>query len=318
MMNAVWLEDHAIAVRSVPVPVPPAGEALIRVRLAGICATDLELVKGYYPYTGVLGHEFVGEVAAAEQSDWVGKRVVGEINAYCHQCEACQRGDFTHCENRTVLGIVQRDGAFAPYLTLPYENLHVVPDHVPDEQAVFAEPLAAALEILTQIDIRPEDRVLLVGAGRLGQLIARVIAAQPCELSVSAKYDTQRELLEKAGIRWINTEEIQSRHYDVVIEATGSQAGFRTAQKAVRPRGTLVLKSTYAGEITVNFSELVVDEITLIGSRCGPTDEAVRWLSEGKVDLTDFIHARFGIEEAMDAFDRAAEAGVIKVLFDLN
>lgn len=318
-MQAIWLEDRSLRVRQVPAPVPPEGEALVCVKVAGICATDLELVKGYYPYTGILGHEFVGVVESAPSApEMVGKRVVGEINAVCHRCETCLRGDETHCENRTVLGIINRNGAFAEYLVLPNENLHVVPDNVPDEDAVFTEPLAAALEILDQVEIRPSDRVLVIGAGRLGQLIARVLAGTGCRLAVSARYAAQRSMLELDGIRWVEFSDITKRHFDIVVEATGSQAGFRDAQQAVRPRGQIILKSTYAGAITVNFSEIVVDEITLIGSRCGPFPEALRWLASGKISPARLIDTRFNLESGNMAFAHAAQPGVMKVLLDIG
>ena len=186
-MNALWLENNGISLRKVPQP-KKQNEALIRIRKAGVCSTDLELVKGYYPYNGILGHEFVGEVVEADDASWIGQRVVGEINAVCNACEQCLNGRPTHCENRTVLGIVNRDGTFAEYTTLPLENLHLVPASVPDEMAVFSEPLAASLEIQQQVPIKPTDRVLLVGAGRLGQLIAQTLALTGCNLHVIARH----------------------------------------------------------------------------------------------------------------------------------
>jgi threonine dehydrogenase-like Zn-dependent dehydrogenase len=299
--------------RMVPQPDEPA-EALIKVRLAGICATDLELVKGYYPYTGIPGHEFVGELTEAPEPAWVGKRVVGEINAVCGRCEQCRNGRPTHCENRSVLGIVNRDGAFAEYLNLPFENLHPVPDGIPDEAAVFTEPLAAALEIRQQVHIQPTDRVLVVGAGRLGQLIAQVLALTGCDLRVMARHDRQRELLAARGIRPIDEVGIQPWRWDVVVEATGSPAGFELARRAIRPRGTLVLKSTYKGDLTANFSSLVVDEITLVGSRCGPFEPALRLLESREVDPLPLIVGEYPLEEGLKAFEKAGEAGALKVL----
>ena len=316
-MKAIWLENGGISRVEIPEPEVNVGEALIAVRLAGICATDLELIKGYYPYTGVLGHEFVGEVVSAvDRPELAGARVVGEINASCGGCDACLCGDRTHCENRTVLGILDRDGAFAEFLTLPVENLHPVPAGVPDDAAVFTEPLAAALEILEQVPIGSGDRALVVGAGRLGQLIARVLENTGCELTVLAKHPSQQVLLDAAGIRWVTPEAPVAPHFDVVVEATGSQAGFETARKNVRPRGTIVLKSTYKGRILVDFSAIVVDEITLIGSRCGPFDKALAQLASGAVDPRPLIDDRFPLEQGVDALNAAGKPGVMKILIE--
>lgn len=312
-MQALWLEDNQISLRDVPQPAKP-NEALIRIRKAGICSTDLELVKGYYPFTGIPGHEFVGEVVTASDPAWIGKRVVGEINATCGTCEACTNGRPTHCENRTVLGIVNRDGVFAEYTTLPLENLHRVPDSVSDEAAVFTEPLAAALEIGQQIQIKPTDRVLLVGAGRLGQLIAQTLALTGCNLHVVARHAQQQKLLSARGIRLITEEQIQPRKWDIVVEATGSPAGFDLARRAIRPRGTILLKSTYKGEMNINFSSIVVDEITILGSRCGPFEPALRLLENKEVDPTVLISDRYELRDAVKAFNHAAQAGVLKVL----
>lgn len=314
-MQALWLENQQIEMRDVRKPERP-DEALIRIRKAGICSTDLELVKGYYPYTGVLGHEFVGEVVDAPEKEWIGQRVVGEINAACGTCEQCRAGRPTHCDKRTVLGINNRNGVFTEYTILPVENLHRVPDSVADDQAVFTEPLAAALEIQYQTHIRPTDRVLLIGAGRLGQLIAQTLALTGCGLSVLARHANQRNLLTERRIRTIAEDEIQIRHWDVVVEATGSPDGFNLARKAIRPRGTLVMKSTYKGEISVTFSSLVVDEITVLGSRCGPFEPALRLLENGEVDPTVLISERFKLGHAVQAFEQAAQPGVLKVLLE--
>jgi threonine dehydrogenase-like Zn-dependent dehydrogenase len=314
-VNALWLEDNQISLRDIPQPRKP-DEALVRIRKAGICSTDLELVKGYYPFTGVIGHEFVGEVIDAQDAAWIGQRVVGEINAVCQQCEQCLNGRPTHCENRTVLGIVNRDGTFAEFTQLPVTNLHLVPDSVPDEMAVFTEPLAAALEIQTQIQIKPTDRVLLIGAGRLGQLIAQTLALTGCDLRVVARHAHQQNLLKVRGIRVIAEDEIQPWRWDTVVEATGSPSGFSLARRAVRPRGTMVLKSTYKGEMSVNFSSIVVDEINLLGSRCGPFEPALRLMESRQVDPTVLIADEFKLGEALKAFERAAETGVLKVLVE--
>lgn len=312
-MKALWLENQQLDLRDAPVPAKP-GEALIRIRVAGICSTDLELVKGYYPFTGVIGHEFVGEVVAANDESWVGQRVVGDINVTCGSCEQCRNVRSTHCENRTVLGIVKRNGTFAEFTTLPLSNLHRVPASVPDEMAVFTEPLAAALEIQQQVHIQPTDRVLVVGAGRLGQLIAQTLALTGCDLHVVARHAYQQKILLEREIRIIPEEDVQPWRWDIVVEASGSPGGFSLARQAVRPRGMLVLKSTYKGELSVNFSSIVVDEINILGSRCGPFEPALRLMERGEVNPDVLIAAEFKLNEALQAFERAAQPGALKVL----
>ncbi|MDP2993595.1 MAG: alcohol dehydrogenase catalytic domain-containing protein [Anaerolineales bacterium] len=329
-MQSLWLENQTLSLRDIPRPAK-SGEALIRVQLSGICGTDLELARGYYPFTGVPGHEFVGEVVSVVESDdssrreprnleisestkWVGKRVVGEINAVCGECEQCKNGRPTHCEIRTVLGILNRDGVHAEYTSLPLANLHLVPDSVPDEAAVFTEPLAATLEIQEQVHIQPTERVLLIGAGRLGQLVAQTLALTGCDLRVLARHPHQKALLEARQIRLISEDEIQPRRWDVVVEATGSPSGFDLARQAIRPRGTLVLKSTYRGEMTINWSPFVVDEITIVGSRCGPFEPALRLLERGEVDPTVLIAERYPLARALEAYEDAKKPGMLKVL----
>jgi len=314
-LRSLWFEDQALSLRDIPIPDKP-GEALIRIRLSGICGTDLELLRGYYPFTGVPGHEFVGEVLKSPQQDWVGKRVVGEINAVCGECFQCLNGRPSHCEKRSVLGILNRDGVHSEYTTLPLANLHSVPDSVPDEAAVFTEPLAAALEIQQQVQIRSTDRVLLIGAGRLGQLIAQTLALTGCDLRVLARHPHQQALLESRKIEIISEREVRPRTWDVVVEATGSPSGFEWARRAVRPRGTLVLKSTYKGEMTVNWSPFVVDEITIIGSRCGPFAPALRLLEHGQVDPTILIADRYPLANALEAIATAQKPGMLKVLLE--
>ncbi len=315
-MRALWLENNKIDLRDLPQP-RKQNEALVKIRKAGICSTDLELVKGYYPYTGILGHEFVGEVIEADDASWIGQRVVGEINVVCNECEQCLNGRSTHCENRTVLGIINRDGTFAEFTNLPIANLHRVPDSVADEMAVFTEPLAAALEIQEQIQINPTDRVLLIGAGRLGQLIAQTLALTGCDLRVVARHKRQQDLLKARGIRIISEEQIKPWRWDVVVEATGSPTGFSLARQAIRPRGTLVLKSTYKGGLNINFSSVVVDEINIIGSRCGPFEPALRLMESRQVDPMVLIANEFKLKDALKAFEHAAEPGVLKVLIEV-
>jgi threonine dehydrogenase-like Zn-dependent dehydrogenase len=319
VMQAIWLEDQSLRFREdVPVPVPGPGEALVRLRLGGICATDLEMQRGYAPFAGVMGHEFVGEVVQAPQGaeDWVGQRVVGEINVSCGECAPCRRGDPTHCAQRQVIGIRRRDGAFAEFMALPLENLHRVPDEIPDEAAVFTEPLAAALEIQQQVPVRPQDRVLLLGAGRLGQLIAQVLALSGCDLRVSARHPRQRELLQARQIRLAQAEDLEQGQFDVVVEATGTPQGFQLARQRVRPRGVLVLKSTFAEAVQLDLSALVVDEITLVGSRCGPFEPALRLLASGRVDPLSMIEGRYPLSQAVQAFEQAQQPGVMKILVE--
>ena len=338
-MQSLWLENQSLSLRDLPEPHTP-GEALIRIRLSGICGTDLELLRGYYPFTGVLGHEFVGEVVSVMDSDesiprkgavpavgrngipplpdpsaqWIGQRVVGEINVTCGTCAQCRNGRPTHCEQRSVLGIANRDGVHAGYTTLPLANLHIVPDSVPDEAAVFTEPLAAALEIQQQVHIQPSDRVLLIGAGRLGQLIAQTLALTGCDLRVVARHPHQQALLQSRKIRLISEEDLQPRRWDVVVEATGSASGFDLARRAIRPRGTLLLKSTYRGEMTVNWSPFVVDEITILGSRCGPFAPALRLLESARVDPAILIAGQYPLANALEAMAAAQQTGMLKIL----
>lgn len=322
-MRAVWLENQVLSFRDdIPEPVPLKNEALVRVRLSGICGTDLELVKGYYPFKGIPGHEFVGEIVKAPGAPQrIGQRVVGDINVACGKCPDCRAGRRGHCQTRSVLGIKDRDGAFADYLCLPLQNLIPVPSTVSDDAAVFAEPLAAALQIQQQVRIGDANRVLVIGAGRLGQLIAQTLATVAGQLTVAARYQSQQALLAAHDIDWIQEDAIRDRAYDIVIEATGSAAGLATARQAVRPRGTIVLKSTYTESDSENWplrlSSLVVDEITLVGSRCGPITAALDQLEKKRLDPSGLIENRYFLSEALAAFDQAAAPGVLKILFQI-
>ncbi len=315
-MHALWLENQNITFRNdVPMPLPALGEALIRIRLAGICSTDLELIKGYYPFQGVLGHEFVGIVVDAPGAPHLlNKRVVGEINITCGVCQECYSGRMSHCLNRTVLGIRNHDGVFAEYTILPEKNLHLISDEISDDQAVFTEPLAAALEIQQQVQIRPKDQVLLIGAGRLGQLIARTLALTGCDLWIVVKHQKQKELLHGLSAKLISVQELEQTAYDVVIEATGSPAGFDLARQSVRPCGTIILKSTYHGKTLIDLSQIVVDEVNVVGSRCGPFRPALNLLATGFVNPLDLIEQRFPLSAGKEALEYAASAGVFKVL----
>jgi alcohol dehydrogenase len=314
-MRAIYFDGELKYLSDARDPTPAPGEALIHTRLAGICNTDAEIVRGYMEFQGVLGHEFVGEVVHAEDApELVGRRVVGEINAYCGQCDVCRRGDVTHCSNRTTLGIDRRDGTMADYFTLPTKLLYLVPSSIPDEWAVFTEPLAAACEIIEQVPIRPTDRVVVLGDGKLGLLIAQVLQLTGCDLVTVGRHAEKLTILERRGIRTSLADEKMSFSADVVVEATGSAHGFTTALSLVRPRGTLVLKSTFHGNITFNLSKLVVDEVKIVGSRCGPFPAALRLLEQRLIDVEPLIHETFRLDEGLRAFQRAEAPGVLKVL----
>ena len=306
--------------------------ALVRVRMAGICNTDVELLRGYHNFHGTPGHEFVGEVAdvrgvsKAERKRWLGRRVVGEINVGCSAygykplCEFCRRGLKTHCARRTVLGIVAHDGAFAEYLTMPLENSHPIPQAVSDEQAVFVEPLAAACEILDQVDISRFEEAAILGDGKLAQLIARVVRKPLRRVVMYGKHESKLKLARLAGVQ---TERIRGtpkdlhqikKHYDLVVEATGSPMGFHVAQQITKPRGTLVLKSTFHGTAPVETWPIVVKELTVLGSRCGPFRKAISLLRSGEVDPTPLISRVFPLAQARDAIRFAQKPNVMKVL----
>ncbi len=313
-----------------PNPKPAPGEALVRVKQAGICNTDVEILRGYFNFSGVLGHEFVGVVEEFSEAHCngtapelrPGDRVVGEIN--CVPCNSPARNfaERAQSPDRTTLGIDRRDGVFAEYVSLPMVNLHVVPPEVSDDAAVFVEPLAAACQILEQVHFRPVDRVAVLGDGKLGLLCAQVIgAATSCEVTVIGKHDNKLALARSWGLCTQLTSTLGSssaRSFDVVIECTGSPAGFELARTLVRPRGTLVLKSTYHGQPQVNLAMVVVDEITLIGSRCGPFAAALRLLAQRRVDVSSLIHARYPLHEGELALSHAQQPGVLKVLLQVG
>ena len=318
-MRALHVDKKLSFQPNASVPVPPPGEALIRTTLAGICNTDIEIVRGYMGFSGILGHEFVGVVEQADDApELVGQRVVGEINAYCGRCATCRRGDPTQCPHRNTLGIDRRNGTMADYFTLPTKLLYSVPDSVPNEWAVFAEPLAAACQILEQVHTKPTDRVLVQGDGKLGLLIAQVLALTGCDLLAVGRHADKLALLEKRGIRTQLAGEAIEPDFDVVVEVTGSAEGFATARSLVRPRGKLVLKSTFHGDVSLNLSMVVVDEITLVGSRCGPFPAALRLLEQRLVDVEPLIHATFPLHDGLTAFERAVEPGVLKVLLSME
>jgi threonine dehydrogenase-like Zn-dependent dehydrogenase len=314
-MQALVLGDHGPEVRADhPLPVPGPEEGLLRVLACGICGTDLELVKGYAGFRGVLGHEFVGIVEEAGEDGWVGKRVVGTINLGCRRCPTCLGTGPEHCPHRTVLGIVGKDGAFAEYLTLPVANLLEVPAGVADEEAVFTEPLAAALRIREQLPVSPSARTAVVGPGRLGLLVAQVLAATGVPLTVLGRRPEPLALPRSLGLEAALLAEAPADAYDLVVEATGNQEGLAGALGLVRPRGTLVLKSTFAGAATVDLTPLVVKEVRVQGSRCGPLAPALRLLARREVQVLPLIEAEYPLGEALAALEHAARPGVRKVL----
>ncbi|HEY0756537.1 MAG TPA: alcohol dehydrogenase catalytic domain-containing protein [Ktedonobacteraceae bacterium] len=329
MRALVYRAGHLTLERDYPLPEPPAGEALIRVTQVGICNTDLEITRGYMGFEGILGHEFVGvvEKVAHEQGSstlksLIGKRVVGEINAACNKstCAYCHAGMPTHCPERTTLGIVQHDGAFAEYLVLPNQNLHLVPDEVSDDEAVFVEPLAANFEILEQIHLRPTQRVIVLGDGKMGQLAARVLALSGCELTIVGKHPEKLLLVESLGIAACLLSDVDEliqhgrRRVDVVVECTGSEQGLEMALRLVRARGVVVLKSTVAPQSLMHLAPIVIDEIQIQGSRCGPFAPALRALSQKLIDVRPLISGRYSLDNALIAFDYATQKDVLKVL----
>jgi threonine dehydrogenase-like Zn-dependent dehydrogenase len=309
------VNSHLSFHNDLPVPRPGFGEVLLRPRITGICGTDLELLRGYYSFDGVPGHEFVADVIEGAP-EWLGKRVVCEINIGCGRCDFCRRGIKEHCEQRQVIGIRGRDGAFAQYLTAPVANLHSVPDSISDEEAAFVEPLAAALQVQQQVVIDRHHRVLVLGAGKLGQLVVRTLLPIGCEVVVSARSGARMFAVEKLGVRACFTDELPAKYFDTVIECTGNAAGFEHALRAIRGQGALILKSTYASSLTIDASSIVVNELRVLGSRCGDFALALQWLAERRVDLSGLITARFPLSRGIEAFAHARLPDQFKVLVD--
>lgn len=293
-------------------PTPAAGEVLVRVLAAGVCETDLQLIRGYHGFRGVLGHEFVGVALGGR---FEGRRVVGEINCSCYACETCRAGRPGHCPHRTVIGIVNRDGAFADLVSVPERNLHAVPEAIETEAAVFTEPVAAAFQVPEQVPITSRDRIIVVGDGRLGNLCAQVLSPMTDHLLVVGKHRDKLARLEQLGIDGcLLHDRPRDRSADIVVECTGSDSGLPIALELVRPRGTIVLKTTIAGASTLALAPVVVDEVTIVGSRCGPFDRALDALARGQVNVRALIDDRFPLTEGVLALQRAAEPGVLKVL----
>jgi threonine dehydrogenase-like Zn-dependent dehydrogenase len=321
-MRAIRFDGERVVLDEVAVPARP-GEALVRVLKAGVCNTDLEIVRGYAGFRGTLGHEFVGIVERAASTELVGARVVGEINCGCGACRLCAAGDPRHCAGRTVLGIVDRDGTFAEYLSLPEANLRRVPDSISTEDAVFVEPLAAACEVLEQVCVGRDDRVAVVGDGKLAQLVARVLATTGARVTVFGRHVSKLALLEPFGVETALSSEAcvvdtARTAFDVVVEASGSRSGITLAQRLVRPRGTIVLKSTIQDDVTIDTRSLIVDEVTLVGSRCGRFEDALELLASGRVSVASLVSRRMPLESGAEVIDAAAAPGVLKVIVEVS
>ena len=312
-MRAITFRRSLRFRKDLPEPRPRRDEARIRVRLAGICNTDLEIARGYMGFGGTLGHEFVGEVERGP-GGLVGRRVVGEINCGCGRCAECRSGDPRHCPGRSVLGILGRDGAMADVVTLPARNLHVVPDEVPDESAVFAEPLAAAFEILEQVPVEPGLEAVVLGDGKLGLLVAQVLAQAGARVTAVGRHDEKLRLLRRRGIRLRRSGARGRLEADLVAECTGTARGLEEALAIVRPRGTVILKSTVAEKEALDLAPVVIDEVRIVGSRCGPFRPALDALARESVDVAGMVSEVYPIEKGVEAFDHAATAGTLKVL----
>jgi alcohol dehydrogenase len=313
-MISVHIENGAVLVRRAALPKPKPGSVLIRLRTGGICNTDIELLRGYYGFRGRPGHEFVGEVVGPDSSAWLGKRVVGEINLACGVCEWCARGLGRHCPARTVLGIVRHPGAFAEFLTLPEANLHEVPRQVPDEHAVFTEPIAAACEILDQTSIGKGSEVAVLGDGKLGLLVAQVLACRGARVHLFGHHREKLRIAARAGCETSATGKLPRARFAFTVEATGTADGLSSAISMTRPRGTVIMKTTVHEAVALNTAQAVVNEITLVGSRCGRFEPALRLLRSRQLRLDEMITAEYALEQAPDAFAKAQEKHSLKVL----
>ena len=313
-MRALYWDGQSLQLdKSYPTPQLADHTALVRVRLAGICSTDLQIFQGYMVFQGVPGHEFVGEVSAGP-ADLIGKRVVGEINFACGTCEYCAQSLGRHCPNRRVMGILNADGSFAEYLAVPTTNLHIVPNSVTDEEAVFTEPLAAAFEVLEQIHLQPMDKVVVLGDGKLGLLCAQVLHLTSAHVTVVGKHQDKFGILQELGINTVVLADWKPCQADIVVEASGSTTGLKLAIDTVRPRGTLILKSTVAQDHALSLAPLVINEVTVVGSRCGRFPPALRALSQKSINITPLINKIYPLAAGLEAITHAARPGVLKVL----
>lgn len=311
-MQALQWDGKSLQVKQLERPLINANEVLIKVDRAGICNTDLEIIRGYYPFQGTLGHEFIGTVVRADDMTLVKQRVVCDINLACGQCDLCQKGHPHHCLQRKTLGINTKDGAFAEYVSAPLSNLVFVPDSISDKQAVFAEPLAAALEIFEQVDFTGIEEVAVIGDGKLGLLITMCLSSRGLKVSLIGHHQKRHELLQDPLVEFFTS--APNKKFPVVVEATGNPLGFKDALKLTMAKGSLILKSTYAESLTFNPATLVVNEITLLGSRCGPMEKAIELLSKGIISPQRLIEYSFSLEQGIEAIEKARQKGVLKVL----
>ena len=300
-----------------PLPRRPHGEALIKVLMAGICQTDIEITKGYMAFHGIPGHEFVGVVEAADSGSLIGKRVVGEINCACRACDNCTAGMYNHCTKRSVLGIAGRDGAFAEYLTLPERNLHLLPDAMGNEEAVFVEPLAACYRILEQMPVAKDSSVLVLGDGRMGLLCSQVLKTARAHVTLMGKHEEKLSILRGLGINTTMTGEALREVFDIVVDCTGSPEGLSTALSYTRPQGILFIKSTVAAQRSIDFNDVVINEIQIRGSRCGPFAPAIQALQKKEVVVAPLISKIFPLDQAIEAFQAAAQKENIKILLQM-
>ena len=317
-MRAIVFNGKLEFLTDYPRPERKTGEALVKVTRAGICNTDLEITRGYMGFRGIPGHEFVGIVEKCDSKNIIGKRVVGEINIGCKTCSYCRNHVQNHCPNRSVLGIMNKDGAFADYLTLPVSNLHIVPDSVSDDEAIFTEPLASAFEIMEQVDITPRDRVCVLGDGKLGLLVAQALSTADCRLVIVGHHRENLSIMDELGIKTRLSSSFEESGFDIVVDCTGSRSGMESAMKITKPGGKIVLKTTVARKSSLDLNHIVINELSLIGSRCGPFKPAIDAIKSRSVDLYPLISDTFSIHDGLRAFQAASRKGVLKVILNID
>ncbi|MFP4016299.1 MAG: MDR/zinc-dependent alcohol dehydrogenase-like family protein [Halanaerobiales bacterium] len=316
-IKALEFIDDELKMNEIPVPEPEDNEVLVKTRLAGVCNTDLEILRGYQGFEGVLGHEFVGTVVEDNKGELKDKRVVGSINIPCNYCAICQQGLYNHCQNIRCLGIINKDGVFAEYFTLPRENIYLLPDQISDQEAVFVEPMAAAVEIIEKIHIRPTDDVVVLGDGKLGLITAMTLWSMGYDIKVVGKHSDKLNILEEMGIETVMLDKFNKRT-QVVIDCTGSNSGLETAIKSVQPEGKIILKTTLADNYNINLSKIAVNELQIIGSRCGPFAPTIRLMKRNKLPLKKMIDKIFDFKDGVEALNYAAQKGVMKVLLKFD